>query len=216
MALFTKNPVRPSYLDGLGYHAGILAGVCCITGVLILMAELATRERIALELKSDQLELLEQVLPAFLYNNDITESIFTIGEDKAAVPYFVGSLNGETSVFAFESSSDGYGGAIKVLIGVNTQGEILGARVVSHMETPGLGDKIEFSKDDWITSFNGKSLSNTAENNWAVQKDGGEFDQFTGATITPRAVVKAVYNGLVLFDQNKEALLAEQESTSDE
>ena len=89
-------------------------------------------------------------------------------------------------------SREGYSGPINLLVAVNVDGTLSGVRVVSHKETPGLGDKIETNKDDWILGFVGKSLSNPSEALWKVRKDGGEFDQFTGATITPRAVVNAV------------------------
>ena len=91
---------------------------------------------------------------------------------------------------------------------MNTRGEILGTRVLAHAETPGLGDKIEATRDDWILAFNGRSLDDPAPERWAVNKDGGSFDQFTGATITPRAVVKAVKEGLEFFQSNRDALLA--------
>ncbi|WP_416885136.1 electron transport complex subunit RsxG [Marinospirillum sp.] len=99
---------------------------------------------------------------------------------------------------------DGYSGQIHLLLALNTQGEVLGVRVLEHQETPGLGDKIERQKSDWILSFNGRSLSNTS--GWAVQRDGGEFDQFTGATITPRAVVRAVHRALIWQEQHQALL----------
>jgi electron transport complex protein RnfG len=95
-----------------------------------------------------------------------------------------------------------------VLLGVDADGRVLGARVLSHAETPGLGDKIEVARDDWILSFDGKSLGEPPRERWAVRKDGGDFDQFSGATITPRAVVSAVKSGLELFATQRDALTA--------
>jgi electron transport complex protein RnfG len=103
---------------------------------------------------------------------------------------------------------EGYGGSINLLVGIDSQGAITGVRVIPpHFETPGLGDAVEVQKSPWILSFNGKSLANTPESRWWVKKDGGEFDAFTGATITPRAVVDAVYKALQYFDANKASLL---------
>jgi electron transport complex protein RnfG len=105
------------------------------------------------------------------------------------------------------TAPEGYGGAIELLVGVNANGEITGVRVVPpHNETPGLGDKIETKKSDWIYSFDGKSLTNPKPEGWAVKKDGGDFDSFTGATITPRAVVDAVYNALAWYQANRSTL----------
>jgi electron transport complex protein RnfG len=110
---------------------------------------------------------------------------------------------------AFETSRRGYSGEIKVLLGVDENGKLLGVRVLQHTETPGLGDKIEVTRSDWITRFTGKSLGDPPEAQWAVKKDGGPFDQFAGATITPRAVVNGVRDGLRLFAANRKTLLEE-------
>lgn len=90
------------------------------------------------------------------------------------------------------TAPDGYSGAIQLLVGVDFSGTVLGTRVTEHHETPGLGDKIELRLSDWITHFSGKTIAAGNDAHWAVKKDGGDFDQFTGATITPRAVVNAV------------------------
>ncbi len=209
MALFTKTPVRPSYLDGLGYHAALLAGVCGICGMLILMSLTATKDRIEQELINDKRKMLEQIIPSSVFDNQITQDVLIIESELSdSLEVNIGLKNGSVSAVAFQSQADGYGGAIKVILGINPKGELLGVRVISHAETPGLGDKIEINKDDWITSFDGKSLENLTLEQWAVKKDGGEFDQFTGATITPRAVVQAVYLGLQQFKLHKQTILS--------
>jgi len=109
---------------------------------------------------------------------------------------------------AYKIKGHGYGGEIDLILAVDCDGTILGTRVLSHSETPGLGDKIEASRTDWILGFDGRSLSNPPPERWAVKKDGGVFDQFTGATITPRGVVRAIKGGLELFRDHREALLA--------
>ena len=108
-------------------------------------------------------------------------------------------------VFKFDATR-GYNGNITLLAGVNFDGSLRGVRVTSHKETPGLGDGIEIEKDDWIESFSGKSLANPQPQQWAVRRDGGSFDQFTGATITPRAIVEAVRDALHFYAANRDFL----------
>ncbi len=103
---------------------------------------------------------------------------------------------------------DGYSGEIRLLVGVLADGSISGVRVLAHRETPGLGDPIEIERSDWITGFNGRSLGNPVLAQWDVARYGGDFDAFTGATITPRAVVRAVKNTLIYFAQNRERIFA--------
>jgi len=102
---------------------------------------------------------------------------------------------------------DGYAGDIKLLIAIRADGSVSGVRVLTHKETPGLGDYIEIERDDWITQFNNESLMKTAAKDWAVVKDGGKFEYMAGATITPRAIVKAVAKALQFFNDNKPQLL---------
>jgi len=103
---------------------------------------------------------------------------------------------------------DGYSGNISLIVGVNADASVAGVRLLAHQETPGLGDKIDLKKSPWILSFNGKQFTGAIDSEWAVKKDGGQFDQFTGATITPRAVVSAVGRALQFFDLNRDELLA--------
>ena len=114
----------------------------------------------------------------------------------------------QVSAVAYRILANGYAGEIELILGVDSDGRILGVRVLSHAETPGLGDRIEASKSDWILGFNGRSLENTTSRQWHVKRDGGDFDQFTGATITPRGVVRAVHEGLDFFRQHRGELLA--------
>ena len=106
-------------------------------------------------------------------------------------------------------------GDIDVILGLAADGKVLGARVLAHKETPGLGDKIEVAKGDWILAFDGLSLGNPPPERWAVKKDGGDFDQFSGATITPRAVVRALKGGLEFFAANRAILTASSGNRQD-
>jgi electron transport complex protein RnfG len=109
------------------------------------------------------------------------------------------------------TARDGYSGDVNLIVGVNVDGTIAGVRALSHRETPGLGDKVDLKKSDWILGFNGKSLVNPTLARWTVKKDEGEFDQFTGATITPRAVVAATLRALQYAQANKTAIFADEQ-----
>jgi len=123
-------------------------------------------------------------------------------------------MQGEPVALVIEAlAPDGYSGTIRLLVGINIDGSLGGVRVVAHRETPGLGDAIEEERSDWILGFTGKSLQDPPLQKWAVKKDGGAFDQLTGATITPRAVVKAVRQALLYYRDQKDALFAREETT---
>lgn len=173
-----------------------------------------TKGIIAEEEKAAKLELISQILPKALYDNDLLKSAATLPPapelgNADATTVYRGTLNGTPSGLVMEATApDGYGGKIKLLVGIRADGEISGVRVISHHETPGLGDYIDIARSQWITTFNGKSLANTPEGAWKVKKDGGQFPYTTGATITPRAVIKAVHKALAYFSDNQAKLFA--------
>jgi len=131
-----------------------------------------------------------------------------LGSDKPVPVYRARKQGKPVAAVIAAVAPGGYNGNIFLLVGIYQDGSLAGVRIVRHIETPGLGDSIDEQKSDWILSFSGKSLQKPQKNRWKVQRDGGEFNQFTGATITPRAVVKAVYNSLVYFKQNRELLFS--------
>jgi len=106
------------------------------------------------------------------------------------------------------TARDGYSGPIRLLVGIRADGTLNGVRVLEHRETPGLGDGIEAQRSDWILQFDGRSLSDPAATGWKIRRDGGEFDQLTGASVTPRAIVRAVYETLAWFAANQAAIFA--------
>lgn len=170
-------------------------------------AIIAENDRLAM------LRTLNQILPENKYDNNIFSDTLELaadgklGQTKPSTAYLA-RKNNRISVIIFSANApDGYNGEIRLLIGVNIDGTLAGVRVVKHNETPGLGDDIETSRSDWIYAFANKSLDQPASNEWKVKRDGGVFDQFTGATITPRAVVKAVKQCLIYFKRNKDTLL---------
>ena len=153
----------------------------------------------------DMLESLAQVLPDSIHDNNLLHDAISIkGEDGKPLTVYRAMKQQHITGFAYRQIAYGYSGEIDLMLGVKPDGELLGVRVLAHAETPGLGDKIETTKTHWILGFSGRSLSNTSESEWHVKKDGGVFDQFSGATITPRGVVKAVHEGLVFFSKHRD------------
>ncbi|WP_428242780.1 electron transport complex subunit RsxG [Gynuella sp.] len=204
-----KGQADPSYRTQVSYQAGMLAGLCCMISIIIYMGYHSTTEDIRLRMSEDRQALLQQVLPTGLYDNQPDQETFQVTDTSylpEPVVIYPARQNSHLVAIAFQTVAKGYSGDIQLMIGVTLGGELLGVRVISHAETPGLGDKIEVAKDDWITRFEGHSLNNTSAQQWHVKKDGGEFDQFTGATITPRAVVKAVYEALLFVQQNEQTM----------
>jgi electron transport complex protein RnfG len=197
----------------LEFQTGILAGFALIASVLLGVTNCSTQGAIQQRLDEDLKSSLGEVVPANLYDNNMLQDTVIV----SSAQYNIGSAEtlvykakkaGEVTAVAFKfTAPDGYSGAIDMIIGINSAGEILGVRVLTHKETPGLGDKIEVAKSNWILSFNGFSLDNLSPEKWAVKKDGGQFDQFAGATITPRKSVQATYRSLQLFKDKKEELL---------
>ncbi len=178
-----------------------------------------TAERIHDNERRALLKSLNEIIPADRYDNDIFHDILYVrhkellGTDKP-VPVYRARKNGwPVAAVLAPVAPDGYNGNIRLLVAINLDGTLAGVRVVQHRETPGLGDGIETSNSDWILGFTGKSLENPGKDGWKVKRDGGEFDQFTGATITPRAVVKAVHNALLYYRIHGHELFEEHPGT---
>ncbi len=172
-----------------------LAGL--IAALLLAGTWTLTRDRIVAAEHRSRMQALEIVLPPDRYDNDLVADTVQVhaaawlGRDSTTVHR--ARLRGEASALVLEATAgDGYAGPIHLLIAVASDGRVLGVRVTAHQETPGLGDDIEPERSDWITRFGGRALGDPPADRWAVRKDGGQFDQFAGATVTPRAVVRAV------------------------
>ena len=157
---------------------------------------------------------LDEIVPPDLRDNDMfTDTIQVTDAELLGTPdpvtVYRARKNGEpVAAILRVVAPNGYSGPVRLLVGVRNNGEVAGVRVVSHRETPGLGDAIESDRSDWILGFTDRSLGDPPEAAWTVKRDGGAFDQFTGATITPRAVTRAVRNALIYFQANQEALFA--------
>ena len=214
---FLKNWLEPSNLarlrPKLEFQTGILAGFALLASVLLGVTNCSTEDTIQQRLNEDLIKSLEEVVPAALHDNDMLQDTltipsadFNIGAKETTV--YLAKKSGKVTAVCFKLiAPDGYSGAINMIMGIDRDGNILGVRVLSHKETPGLGDKIEVAKSDWILKFAGRSLDNLTPAQWAVKKDGGVFDQFAGATITPRKSVQATYRGLQLFEAHQAQLI---------
>lgn len=194
--------------------AGILAGfTLCFTAMMAGVYGL-TRDTVLRNETEARSRLVAQVLPAGSYDNDLlTDSrelpqadSRRLGIDSGAHVYLA-KKGGATIAAVLETTApDGYAGAIKLLVAVGRDGSAQGVRVVTHKETPGLGDYIDVAKSNWIHQFDGKSLSQPSPERWKVRKDGGDFDANAGATISPRAVVRAVKGALEYAAENRQKL----------
>lgn len=192
--------------------AGLLAVFAALAAGLLAFVNENTRERIALEERKAMLRSLYEIVPDERHDNDIVTDAITIpraellGQDEPFVVYRARMGEEPVAVVMPVIAPDGYSGAIYMMVGVNTDGTVAGVRVVRHKETAGLGDLIDVEKSDWVTDFNGRSLVDPDSDHWRVKKDGGVFDQFSAATITPRAVVRGVHKALIYFERHHERL----------
>ncbi len=179
---------------------------------LVVLTEQLTHDKIIANERQALLNAINAVLAKHRYDNDILsdtirlEANEQLATSQATTAYRARKNNQPVAVIFTVIAPDGYSGKIKLLIGIDYNGQITGTRVIKHRETPGLGDKIDERKTDWILQFKGLSLTQPERTDWSVKKDGGVFDQFTGATITPRAVVKAIKQALLYFEQHKQHL----------
>ena len=173
-----------------------------------------TRERISANERATLLRKLHQLIPQQQHDNVLLDDTLTIintpllGTLEPVTVYRARKAGQPVALVITPVAPDGYSGIIKLLVGINVDGTLNGVRVVAHRETPGLGDAIDEKRSDWIHLFDNRSLQDPPLDRWAVKKDGGDFDQLTGATITPRAVVKAVRQTLLYYRDNQDALFA--------
>lgn len=185
----------------------LFAVVCTATVGLV---HLMTKDNIELQAQQQLIRQLNQTIDENRHDNEMFRDcvIAPINNDdlKIDVIYRARMNNSPIAAAIKTAAPDGYNGNIELLIAINSDGSVSGVRTLLHKETPGLGDKIELRKSDWITKFAGKKVHDENDNRWAVIKDGGMFDQFTGATITPRAVVKTVRKTVDYFKANQEVI----------
>ena len=194
----------------------IMLGLFAImTTALIAGTYLGTRDMIVEAQRKAQEKALLEIIPDERHDNSMLDDTLPIGPEatglrlSASQQIFIArQQENVVAVILPVTAPDGYSGAIDMIVGINSDGSIAGVRVLTHKETPGLGDKVDLNKSDWILSFDGTSLRNPMPEQWKVKKDKGYFDQFTGATITPRAVTAAIKRSLEYFQANQQTLLA--------
>lgn len=198
-------------MNGILRLAFVLTLITAGAGLILSLVESATREPIAEQRRQETLRALQAVLPPADNSPDQDKVMLVIGQDKRGRDvhrsFYRGRQEGAISGVAFEVvAPDGYSGNIAVMVGIDPAGTVAGIEILSHNETPGLGDKITLPAFKGI--FVGKNLDNA---DWRVKKDGGEFDQITGATISPRAVVGAIRKGLAFYRDHRTEILADLE-----
>ena len=202
-------------------NAFILAAFAIICSACVALIFIFTQPKIMAQEQQARLNILNQLIPSDSYNNDIVASCFMVRSDEylgrgESHRVFVARKDNRPISLMIESSTLlGYGGEIKLAVGINDKGQLTGVQIIHHTETPGLGDKIQPNKSDWLLSFIGKSYQPSNQQRWEVKKNGGDFDAFTGATITPRAVVLAVKDTLIYFSDNKFKLFNHEANCED-
>ncbi len=203
--------IKKIFITGL-----ILSAFALLGNFSVVIMEQVTREQIDINKRQALLKNLYQLVDKKQFNNDIIKDKINVSDNllssKQSVDIYRAYKNGQpTAVIIQAIAPDGYSGSIFLLVGIKKDGTLTGVRVTGHKETPGLGDVIDQKKSDWILGFNQKSLTNPVSEKWKVKKDGGVFDQFSGATISPRAIVKAVHKTLQFYQANKKTLFEKVE-----
>lgn len=197
----------------------VLLGIfAAVTTAIIAGTYLGSRDLIKANIRAAEERALLQIIPEDRHDNSMLDNTLPADDSsllglREAKEIYLATQQGEFVGAIFPATArEGYTGDIDMIVGINRDGTVAGVRVLQHRETPGLGDAVDRKKSDWVESFVGKSIGNPQPADWKVKKDGGEFDQFTGATITPRAVTKAVFQALQYFEQERDHLLAAAES----
>lgn len=192
-----------------GVTLAVMAAICTL---LVAATYQLTADRIAANERAWLERSLEPALSGVFFEGSVTESKLLVppphdlpGNDTAII-YRVFAEGAPVAALFAVTARDGYAGPIRVLVGVGIDGTVTGVRIVEHRETPGLGDRIDQSRSDWVYQFDGRSLLNPAEADWLLEVDGGEFDQLTGASVTPRAVIKAIRDTLIYFDAHRDEI----------
>jgi len=220
-----------SLLRQMLVSGGLLAAFAMVGALLLAVSHAVTAPRIEANVQATLERQLHAVLSEDRYSNALTEDTLRItdpdelaalGTRDPVTVYRARDEQGPTAAVFDITTPNGYSGDIRLLVATDVSGTITGVRAVSHRETPGLGDKIDLAKTDWILDFNGRSLGNPPAEDWQVKRDGGVFDQFSGATVTPRAVVRQVARVLAYFEAHRQPLFqradqgAEDETPSNE
>jgi electron transport complex protein RnfG len=193
--------------------SAVVLGLFAVLGtVMVALTYDATADQIAANHRARLLKSLHLLVTPDQHDNDLFTDVTTVtdlemlGTDQPVKVYRARREGMPVAAIINSVAPDGYGGPIDLLVAIRFDGTLAGVRVIKQNETPGLGDAIDSSRSDWIKSFDNRSLQNPDKKGWAVKRDGGVFDQFSGATISPRAVVKAVHRTLLYYDKHRDEL----------
>ena len=196
--------------------SAVVLGMFAVVGTTMVAVTFdQTKEKIAENHKQATLKSLHQLIPPSTHDNDIfndtlqVTSLEFLGSKKPVMVYRARKNKQPIAAILTTIAPDGYTGEITLLVAIKYDASIAGVRVIKHKETPGLGDVIEIEKSNWILQFDNSSLTNPIEKQWKVKRDGGNFDQLTGATITPRAIVKAIHKALLFYKQQRDKLFVQ-------
>jgi electron transport complex protein RnfG len=202
-----------------GLTLAVIAAICT---ALVALTFQATRERIAANEKALLEQSLQPALAGTFYDSGVSESRLFLppphglpGNDPAVIYRVFAEGKPVAALFAV-TARDGFSGPIRILVGIGVDGTVTGVRILQHRETPGLGDKIESARSDWVFQFDGRSMGDPVATGWAIEVDGGEFDQLTGASVTPRAIIKAIRDTLIYFETHQDAIFLSESSGEDE
>ncbi len=196
-----------------GVTLAVIAATCT---ALVAFTYRQTESRIAANERALLERSLQPALSGLSYDSGLTESKIIVPPphdlpgSEPAIIYRVYARQEPVAALFVVTARDGYAGPIRILVGVDTEGLVTGVHVLEHRETPGLGDRVESTKSAWVEQFDGRSLIDPTPGEWAIRRDGGQFDQITGASVTPRAIVKAVKNTLVYYDAHRDELFADE------
>jgi electron transport complex protein RnfG len=190
----------------------ILAVIASICTAMVALTYQLTEARIIANEQAWLERSLQPALSGLFYDSGVTESRLIVPPphelpgSEAAIIYRVYAEDTPVAALFVVSARDGYAGPIRILIGIDVKGVVTGVHVLEHRETPGLGDRVDSTKSDWAKQFNGHSLVDPAPAGWAIKRDGGQFDQLSGASVTPRAITKAVKETLLYFDARSDEI----------
>lgn len=192
-----------------GLTLAVIAAVCT---ALVAATYSLTEDRIAANDKALLEQSLRPALGGLSFDGSLSESRIELqpphelpGND-AAIVYRVYADNRPAAALFAVTARDGFSGPIRILVGVEFDGKVSGVRILQHRETPGLGDKIEPARSNWVFQFDDRSIGDPMEAQWAIETDGGDFDQLTGASVTPRAIIKAIRDTLLYFDAHRDEI----------
>jgi electron transport complex protein RnfG len=203
-------------LESISRNSILLGLFAVATTAVIAGTFLNTQSAIEENIRNAEKRALLEIVPRQRHDNSMLDDFMTVNDEqqlglRSEKKLYIAKKSGSVVAIIIPATArDGYTGDIDLIVGINTDGTVAGVRVLSHRETPGLGDKVDYKKSQWVDGFIGRSLLNPLKEQWAVKRDGGEFDQFTGATITPRAVTKAVKQALEYYHSHQGDYISKQ------